>query len=406
MDSPYREIYTFNSEGEAYVSDDKANYPKLDYSSYLTRHLIYEGENSVVKKWTRAPYGIDGWVIDDANQIGDNGNARNNVERLSAICSSARESHLDCLMLGHFGTDPRYALCSEGNVDGTINYTGFISPIRSFFGGINLNGDPTPYTGEDLRRTCEEFAVGVSQQLKLCLVNQLDNNSLPRFYDIIGGDKHLYQAALACLVTWRGIPCIYQGDELGDVIAKYEVGPRSMIPFKALKDHHASVNSAETQTVITELTALRRSNPAFSRGTMIFISAGGAYFAYMRLYRDRFSIVLVNASRQQVKFEQGSILFPLLASMYMPEDCGSDNAEDSGEDLLIPLSGRNVRRYDHAEGLEGLYEMLGREKLAVYSYGATRTSKEFEEKFIKELIAGKNMTIPPRSTVIVSNLKK
>ena len=216
----------------------------------------------------------------------------------------------------------------------------------------------------------------------------------------------MYQAALACLVTWRGIPCIYQGDELGDVISKYEVGPRSMIPFKALKDHHASVNSAETQTVITELTALRRSNPAFSRGTMIFISAGGAYFAYMRLYRDRFSIVLVNASRQQVKFEQGSILFPLLASMYMPEDCGSDNAEDSGEDLLIPLSGRNVRRYDHAEGLEGLYEMLGREKLAVYSYGATRTSKEFEEKFIKELIAGKNMTIPPRSTVIVSNLKK
>lgn len=405
-DSPYREIYTFNSEGEAYVSDDKANYPKLDYSSYLTRHLIYEGENSIVKKWTRAPYGIDGWVIDDANQIGDNGNARNNIERLSAICNSARESHLDCLMLGHFGTDPRYALCSEGNVDGTINYTGFISPIRSFFGGINLNGDPTPYTGEDLRRTCEEFAVGVSQQLKLCLVNQLDNNSLPRFYDIIGGDKHLYQAALACLVTWRGIPCIYQGDELGDVISKYEVGPRSMIPFKALKDHHASVNSAETQTVITELTALRRSNPAFSRGTMIFISAGGAYFAYMRLYRDRFSIVLVNASRQQVKFEQGSILFPLLASMYMPEDCGSDNAEDSGEDLLIPLSGRNVRRYDHAEGLEGLYEMLGREKLAVYSYGATRTSKEFEEKFIKELIAGKNMTIPPRSTVIVSNLKK
>ena len=70
-------------------------------------------------------------------------------------------------MLGQFGSDPRYAICNEGNVDGTINYTGFLSPLRSFFGGINLNGDPTPYTGDDLRRSCEEFSVGVSQQVKI-----------------------------------------------------------------------------------------------------------------------------------------------------------------------------------------------------------------------------------------------
>ncbi len=405
-DSPYREMYTFNSEGEAYISDHKASYPKLDYGNYMTRHAMFDGENAIVKKFMRKPYSIDGWVIDDANQIGDSGSARNNTDRLAQICNAARETHLDCLMLGHFGSDPRYAISTEGNVDGTVNFTGFISPIRSFFGGVNLNGDPTPYTGEDLRRCCEEFSVGISQQVKLCLLNQLDNNKLPRFYEIIGGDKHLYQAALACLITWRGIPCIYQGDELGDVISKYEVGPRSMIPFAAMRTRHASVNSAETQGVITELTAIRRSNPAFSKGTMIFIASGGAYFVYMRLYKNRFSIILVNASRQQVKFEQGSMLFPLLASMYMPEDCGGDDAEDSGEDLLIPLSGRNVRRNDHGEGLEGLYEMLGREKLNVYSYGYNRTSKEYEEKFLKELTLGKNMTIPPRSTVIVSNNAK
>ena len=50
--------------------------------------------------------------------------------------------------------------------------------------------------------------------------------------------------------------------------------------------------------------------------------------------------------------------------------------------------------------------MLAREKLSVHSYGATRTSPEFEEKFLKELTAGKTMTIPPRSTVVVSNDKK
>ena len=405
-DSPYREMYTFTSEGEPYISDGKANYPKLDYSSYLTRHAIFEGENSIIKKWLRAPYGIDGWVIDDASQVGDDGKANNNLERLSAMCQSARNSHLDCLMLGQFGSDPRYAICSEGNVDGTINYTGFISPIRAFFGGVNLHGAPTPYTGDDLRRACEEFSVGVSQQVKLCLVNQLDNCKISRFYDIIGADKYLYLAALACLFTWRGIPCVYQGDELGDVIDKYQVGPRSLIPFTAMKDRHVSVNSNDVQNVITELSQIRRNNPSFSKGSMLFVCAGGSYFGFIRLYENRFSIVFVNASKQQVKVEQGSMLFPLLAAIYMPDDCGNDDTQDTGEDLLIPLSGRNVRRVDHGEGLEGLYAMLARETIKVHCYGATRSSKEFEEKFLKELSNGKTITIPPRSTVIVSNQKK
>jgi len=402
-DSPYRDIYTFNSEGEPYCCNGKASHPKLDYSSSLTRHFMYEGENAIVKKWLRPPYSMDGFVIDGANQLGDDGKAKNNVDRLSQLCTTARETHLDCLMIGDFNSDPRYAITTESNVDGTINYTGFLSPIRSFFGGINLDGDPIPYTGEDLRRSCEEFSVGISQQVKLCLINQLDNHKLPRFYNIIGSDKALYLAALACLYTWRGIPCIYQGDELGDVISKYDVGADGMIPFKALKDHHGSVNSSEIQAILSELAVLRRSNPAFSRGSMIFIAAGGAHFAYMRLYKNRFSIVMVNAGKQQVKFEQGSMLFPLLACIYMPEDCGNDNEDDSGEKLLIPLSGRNVRRYDHGEGLEGLYEMLSREEMTVKVYGNTKNSMEFEEKCIKELTSGKHLTIPPRSTVIISN---
>ena len=138
---------------------------------------------------------------------------------------------------------------------------------------------------------------------------------------------------------------------------------------------------------------------------MLFICAGGAYFGYTRLFEDRFAIVLVNAPRQQIKVEQGSKRFPLLASMYMPEDCGTDNSADTGEDLLIPLSGRNVRRSDHGEGLEGLYELLSREKLNVKSYGSTKTNPEFEAKILKELFAGKQLTIPPRSTVVISNKK-
>ncbi len=403
-DSPFREFYTFNSEGDALYSREDPAKPQLDYASHEVRYAMYEGQNSVLRKWLRQPYSADGWVIDSAAMLGDGGTARNNTLRLKEMCQAARETHIECLMFGQFYSDARYALKNAGNIDGAVNYTGFLSPIRAFFGGIDLNGDPTPYTGEDLRRTFEEYSVGVSQQIKTCLLNQLDNNDLPRFFDIIKGDKHLYLAAFAVMYTWRGIPCIYQGDELGDAIAQYEIGPKHIMPFVAMKNHRVTPYSADLQLSLAELASMRRQNPALTLGSMVFICAGGAYFGFIRLYDRRFSIVLVNVSRTQVKIEQGSILFPLLAAMYMPGDCtAADNDSDTGEDLLIPLSGRNVRRTDMGEGLEALYDMLSRETLKVRSYGATRTSAAFEQKFVKELTQGKTLTLPARSTVIVNN---
>ena len=405
QDSPYREYYTFNSQGEPCYDLGRAGLPKLDYASHEVRYAMFEGPNSFARKWLRAPYAIDGWIIDQAAEIGDNGSARGNQKRVAQICKSARETHIDCLMIGSFKSDPRYALNSANNVDGTINYTGFLRPVRAFFGGVSLEGDPVPYTGEDLRRACEEFAVGLSQQEKVCLINELDNPDLPRFYSIIGRDRNLYMAAAAAMYAWRGVPCVYQGDELADVIASGSIGPRSMIPFAALRDHHASPSSADFQDVLSELAAMRRENPAFSRGTMVFIAAGGAYFAFIRIYGRRFSIVFVNASHQQVHLPQGSMLFPLLCAMYLPDDCSEDHSSDSGETLLIPLSGRNVRRTDHGEGLDALYEMLGRETLKVSCYGATRSSEDLQRRFIKDLCAGRTLTLPSRSTLIVCNSK-
>lgn len=402
-DSPYREFYTFNSEGEAYYSEGRPQQPKLDYSSREVRHLMYKGRNSFARKWTQAPYGIDGWVVDGAARLGDHGTARNNLKRLTQLCQAVRQTHLDCLMLGNFNSDARYALNSVGCVDGAVNYTGFTSPLRAFFGGVDLSGCATPYTGEDLRRTCEEYSVGVSQQTKLCLLNQLDNPDLPRFYNVIGRDRNLYLAALAAMYTWRGIPCLYQGDELGDMLSQYQIGPRSPLPFTLMKMRRASPHSADLQSCLTELANLRRSNSAITHGSMVFICAGGAHFGFIRLFDNRFCITLVNASRQQLKVEQGSMLLPLLAAMYLPEDCQEDTTSDGGETLLIPLSGRNVRRTDHGEGLEALYGMLSRENLSVHCYGATRSNREFEGKFIHELTCARPLTLPARSTVIVNN---
>lgn len=403
-DSPFRDYYTFRENGEPCYWKNSPALPKLNYASRSVRQAMYKDRNSVLQKWLRLPYGIDGWCLDAASHIGDDGTAKNNVRRLRQMCEAARSAHPGCLMLGQFSGDARYALNTDNNLDGAVNYTGFIGPMRAFFGGVDLKGIPVPYTGEDLRRTMENYSVGMTQQVKLCQLNQLDNHSLPRFFKIIGGEKHLYLAALAVLYTWRGIPCIYQGDELGDVINTHEIGPRSPLPFKAMSDHHVSPYSAKVQETMTALAAMRRANPALTMGSLVFICAGGAYFGYIRQYQNRFAIVLVNASRQSVKIEQGSILFPLLSAMYLPSDAAAENAgTDSGESLLIPLSGRNVRRTDHGEGLEGLYDMLARENLQVTAFGFTKNTDKFRQEFAAELTAGHTLTIPARSTIVVNN---
>ncbi len=403
-DSPFRDFYSFKESGEPYYHQHNPALPKLNFAVKEVRQAIFKARNSAVRKWLRLPYGADGWCLAAAGQLGDGGTARNNVKRLHQICKAARAAYPEALMLGDFNSDARYVLNTDENLDGAINYTGFLGPMRNFFAGVSLLNEPIPYTGEDLRRTTENYSVGMPQQVKLCLINQLDNHRLPRFFSIIGGEKNLYLAALAVLYTWRGIPCIYQGDELGEAITQYEIGPRSPLPFKAMQDHHVTPYSARIQSTLNELAALRRSNPALTMGSLVFICAGGAYFGFIRLYQNRFSMVLVNAARQSVKIEQGSILFPLLAALYLPDDAiQADDGEDSGESLLIPLSGRNVRRTDHGEGLEALYEMLSRESLQLAVYGQQKPTESFTQSFLTELTAGHSLTLPARSTVIVNN---
>lgn len=403
-DSPYRDYYSFIND-DAYYWMDNAHLPKLNYASKSVRHAIYKGKNSVIKKYLKEPYAIDGWCLDAASQIGDNGTASNNTRRLEQICKSARDEKSDCIILGQFPHDARYALNNSLGIDGAINYTGFLSPMRAFFGGVNLKGQAVPYTGKDLQRACEDYSVGLAQQTKLSLINQLDNHCLPRFFDIIGADKNLYLCALAVLYTWRGIPCLYQGDELGDIIDQYKIGPRSLIPFEGMKAKALSSYANNLAQKIKELNTIRESSQALSLGSHIFISSGGSYFAYTRLYGNSFALIFVNVSRQNVKIDQGSILFPLLSCMYLPEDAiENDNSDDQGDSLLIPLSGKNVRRTDRGEGLEALYELLSRETLEVFSFGLKSSSDEFKEEFSKELIAGKTITMPARSCVIVKNI--
>ena len=116
----------------------------------------------------------------------------------------------------------------------------------------------------------------------------------------------------------------------------------------------------------------------------------------------------INMRVRESGIEQRELEHDTALEHCLPDDntADSDNNADSGESLLIPLSGRNIRRTDHGEGLEALYDLLSKEKLSVSCFGLTKSSDEFSANFIKELVAGKTITMPARTTVIINNEEK
>ena len=44
---------------------------------------MYQGEDSVVRHWLKAPWNMDGWRLDVVHMLGEGGGARNNLQHVA-----------------------------------------------------------------------------------------------------------------------------------------------------------------------------------------------------------------------------------------------------------------------------------------------------------------------------------
>ncbi len=78
-DSEERGFYFFKEGTNDYLGwYDVADLPTLNYTSDKLREVIYRGKDSVIRKWLKEPFCIDGWRFDVADVF-----ARNNEVQLS-----------------------------------------------------------------------------------------------------------------------------------------------------------------------------------------------------------------------------------------------------------------------------------------------------------------------------------
>lgn len=126
--------------------------------------------------------------------------------------------------------------------------------------------------------------------------NFLDNHDTERFLDLVGGDEDLYLCALAFLMTYKGIPAIFYGDEIGlrGSGTDMSAGRTPMI-----------WDSTRWNSKIFEITKrliyLRRSSRALQVGHFLPILFEGRVLAYERVLREERIIVGINCSKRALR---------------------------------------------------------------------------------------------------------
>ena len=108
-----------------------ATLPKLNLADPDLRATMVEGPDSIVARWLRPPYDVDGWRIDVANMTGRLGALDVNHEVARAVRRTAQAERPDALVIGEHNHDASEDLDGDG-WHGTMNYSGFSWPVWSW----------------------------------------------------------------------------------------------------------------------------------------------------------------------------------------------------------------------------------------------------------------------------------
>ena len=285
--------------------------PKFNWNSAELRRRFIEGEDSIVARWLKPPYNLDGWRIDVSNMTGRYLEEDLNVDVRRIIRQTMIDVNPDTILLGESTNDA--SIDFQGDAwHGAMTYANFTRPL---WGWLSVAGMPAggglgmprsvipPYTAEQFHVAHTRFAAGFPWRVRLHNMNALDTHDTPRF--LTHALPGTVPVALGLSLTLPGIPVVFAGDEFG-LVGEDGEHSRSPIPWSRLDE--GSPDSAadgglaiETAGLYRELIALRRAHPALNGGGIRWLHAGDDVLVFVRESAEE--SVLVVAARSGFDFQ-------------------------------------------------------------------------------------------------------
>jgi len=269
--------------------------PKLNYSSKQLRKAVYEGKNSIVKKWISPKFGMAGWRIDVGNMTGVQGSENHHVEVMRGIRKAMQEINPDTWLVAENGDFIASDLDGLG-WQGAMNYQGFMRP---FWNWINRNPEITggfqglPFAmpkinGKQLVDSIQEFNASIPWRSLTASMMLLDSHDTARFRTVVLGDKKAHLSAMTMMLSYPGVPSIFAGDEIG-VEGSWGEDARRTINWVDRSNW-----DIEFMNEVKKLVTLRRSQYALVNGGLRWVRAEDDYLLYLRESKKQNLLILIS----------------------------------------------------------------------------------------------------------------
>ena len=279
-----REYYFFREDGSYQCWNGVETLRVLNYTSRQLRQIMYEGEDSVLKKWLKPPYNIDGWRFDVAGEVGRLDALQLHHEIWPQIRRSIKEVNPQAYILAEEWLDGSEFL--QGNEwDGTMNYAGCSRPVREFAGEQDLvaaryswlKGAPHPQDGGMLAARIHGVLDKLPTVVSQNLFNLLDSHDTPRLHNNPEISLGAWKNAVLIQFALPGCVSLYYGDEAGIEGRIHEIeGCRYPMPWDK------GFQTGEPYQYYSRLIKIRRESPAFTDGSFQILYGAGMQFACAR----------------------------------------------------------------------------------------------------------------------------
>ncbi len=268
--SPYADWFIFKGD---HLNLDEPNYemfafckdmPKLNSSNSEVQRFVCDIGARYVKE-----YGIDGWRLDVSDEVSH--------DLWRGFRKTVKALNPDCLILGENWHDS-YPFLIGDQFDGVMNYP---------FTKACLDGFKKPgLSAAALAGRLNGLLVREKGPINQMMLNLLDSHDTHRFFSEVDEDKDRLLAALALLLVYPGMPCVYYGTEI-PLPGGYDPDSRRCFPW-------GQPQNGEYQKALRRLLALRTLKPVqegetriVSKGTMLavdrFIPDGPSVTLYLNM---------------------------------------------------------------------------------------------------------------------------
>jgi len=326
-DAEERKYYFFDKNNKYHSWFGVETLPTLNYTSDKLRDIVYRSESSVVKKWLKPPYNIDGWRFDVAYCMARMDELQMHHEVWPEIRKCIKGINPQAYILAEQWTDNREFL--RGNEwDASMNYFGFGRPVRQFVGEADEfikrlhyhDLTSTKRRAEEIAKMFMQHIARLSYQIASVQYNMYDSHDIARLHNNPEISYESYRAAVIMQFTFLGTPSIYYGNEINiDGHIQTVEGCRYPMEWNEDKQGKDCLHFHKT------LAHLKREEEALQGGGFKILYAKNFVISYTRFTNKKAYIIVCSQDENPVRVKIPASLIGVTDSSRAKELFGRTN---------------------------------------------------------------------------------